>query len=406
MAIKAPRRAAPRVDDMSTSPQPPRSWAPLALGFRPFFLLAGIAAVALLGGWLALAVGRLPPPAHYDLVGWHTHEMLFGYSAAVIAGFLLTAVRNWSGVETISGGPLAALAATWLAGRILPWTGAPGSVIALVDLAFIPLLAVALLGPLRAGKNRMNLVLLPLLTGMTLANALVHARALGWSELPATTGTRLMLDLVLALVLLVGGRVMPFFTESALAGARPRVRRPVELAGVALLAMLVLLHLAGISGVVLALASGAMALVQAVRLAGWYQAGVFRVPILAVLYSGYAWLVTGFALHALAALGLFMPSAATHAFTVGAIGVLTLGMMSRVALGHTGRPMRSALTVDVAFVLLNLAALVRVVLSGVWPAGHGTWLNLSGLLWVAAFALFVVVYAPILTRPRADGKPG
>lgn len=406
MAVKALVWPAPRVGAMTIpSPSAP-PWAPLALGFRPFFLLAGLAAVALLGGWLALAVGNLPHPAHYDAVGWHSHEMLFGYAAAVIAGFLLTAVRNWTGVDTLTGAPLAALACLWLTGRLLPWTGMPGVAIASVDLAFLPLLALALAGPLRAGKNRMNLVLLPLLFGMTLANALIHARALGWIDLAATVGTRLMLDLVLALVLLVAGRVMPFFTEMALEGASPRVRRPVELAGMVLLALLITLHLVGVAGMPLALVAGAMALVQAARLAGWYQAGVFRVPILAVLYSGYAWLVAGFALHALAALGEFSPSAATHAFTVGAIGVLTLGMMARVALGHTGRPMRSVLAIDVAFVLLNLAALVRVVLSGLWPAGHGTWLNLSGLLWIAAFVLFVAVYAPILIRPRADGKSG
>jgi uncharacterized protein involved in response to NO len=406
MAVKAPSSATPRVGRMTTpAPNTPR-WTPLALGFRPFFLLAGLAAVALVGIWLALAVGRLPPPTHYGLVDWHSHEMLFGYTAAVIAGFLLTAVRNWSGVDTLTGRSLGALAAVWLAGRLMPWTGAPGPVIALVDVAFLPLLALALLGPLRAGRNRMNLVLPPLLFCMALANVLVHARALGWSDLAATTGIRLMLDLVLALVLLVGGRVMPFFTEMAIDGARPRVRRPVELAGAALIALLAVLHLAGISGIPVALVAGALALVQALRVAGWYQPGVFAVPILAVLYSGFGWLVAGFGLHALAALGLFLPSAATHAFTVGAIGVLTLGMMARVALGHTGRPMRSALAVDVAFVLLNLAALVRVVLSGLWPAGHGTWLNLSGLLWVAAFVLFVVVYAPILTRSRADGNPG
>ena len=133
-------------------------WAPFALGFRPFFLLAGMSAVVLLGTWLALAVGQLPPPAHYDLVGWHSHEMLFGYAAAVIAGFLLTAVRNWTGVDTATGRPLAALAGLWLAARLLPWLpGIPGFFIAAVDLAFLPALAVALLGPLRSGNNRMNL---------------------------------------------------------------------------------------------------------------------------------------------------------------------------------------------------------------------------------------------------------
>jgi uncharacterized protein involved in response to NO len=389
--------------DTATTPR----WAPFALGFRPFFLLAALAAIALLGTWLALAVGQLPPPAHYDLVGWHSHEMLFGYAAAVIAGFLLTAVRNWTGVDTATGGPLAALAGLWLAARLLPWLpGTPGLVIAAVDLAFLPALAVALLGALRGGNNRMNLVLPPLLLCMTVANALVHARALGWLDVPATVGTRLMLDLVLALVLLVGGRVMPFFTETAITGSRPSVRRPVEIAGVVLIATLAILHLAGIGGLPLAAAAAAMALVQAVRLAGWYQRGVFSIPILAVLYSGYAWLVAGFLLHALAAVGAFPASQATHAFTIGAVGVLTLGMMARVALGHTGRPMRSALAVDIAFVLLNGAALVRVLLTAAVPSGHGTWLYLSGFLWLAAFALFTAVYAPILLRSRVDGQPG
>ncbi len=385
---------------------PPR-WAPFALGFRPFFLLAGVAAVVLLGAWLALATGELPAPAHYDPIGWHAHEMLFGYIAAVIAGFLLTAVRNWSGVDTVTGTPLALLAGLWLSGRLLPWLPeVPGGVVAAVDLAFLPALALALVGPLRAGRNRMNLVLLPLLLGMAVANAMVHARALGWTDVPATAGTRLMLDLVLALLLLVGGRVMPFFTESALPGTRVTVRRPVEVAGIVLLAALVALHLAGVGGVALALVSGALGLVQAVRLVGWYRRGVFGVPILAVLYSGYGWLVAGFLLHALAALGAFPASAATHAFTVGALGVMTLGMMARVALGHTGRPMRSPLAVDIAFVLLNGAALVRVLLNAAAPSGHGTWLYLAGFLWLAAFAIFTAVYAPILLRPRVDGQPG
>lgn len=382
-------------------------WVPFALGFRPFFLLAGLAAVVLLGGWLALFVGRLPLPAHYDLVGWHTHEMLFGYAVAVITGFLLTAVRNWTGVDTLRGAPLAALAALWLAGRLLPWLpGVPGVVIAAVDFAFLPLLAVALLGPLRAASNRMNLVLLPLLGGMAVANALIHAGALGWTTLPATTGTRLMIDLILGLIMLVGGRVMPFFTETGIAGARPRVRRPAEIAGVVLLLLLIMLHLAGIGGLLLAAVATAMSLVQALRLAGWYQRGVFSVPLLAVLYSGYGWLVAGFMLHALAAVGAFPESPAIHAFTVGAIGVLTLGMMARVALGHTGRPLRSSLAINIAFVLLNGAALVRVLLVAVIPSWHSQWLYLSGFLWLAAFALFSAVYVPILLRPRTDGQPG
>jgi uncharacterized protein involved in response to NO len=180
----------------------------------------------------------------------------------------------------------------------------------------------------------------------------------------------------------------------------------VETAGYLLLGALPLLHLLGIGGAPLGVVLVGLALVQALRLAGWHDRRVWGVPILWVLYTGYGWLALGFLAEGLAALGRFPPSAATHALTAGAVGVLTLGMMARVALGHTGRPMRSAVAVDGAFVLANLAAGVRVLGPWLWPAWYPGWILLAGLLWVLAFAVFTLVYAPILLRPRVDGAAG
>ncbi len=384
-----------------------RGFAPFALGFRPFFALAGLGAFILIALWLLLWHRGMAPDAYYGRLGWHSHEMLFGYVAAVVAGFLLTAVRNWTGVDTPTGVPLAALALLWLLGRLLPWLpDVPPWAIAGVDLAFLPLLGLALLRPLWRGRGRVNRLFLPLVLAMALANALVHAEALGWLAGAGRRGTELMLDLVLLLLIWVAGRVLPFFTERAIAGARP-LRRPwVEWVGPVLLIALAALHLAGGSGAPVAVLALALGLVQAVRLAGWHQRQVWGIPILWVLFSGYGWLAAGFLLQGLAALGLFPTSLATHALTVGALGVSTLGMMARVALGHTGRPLRARPAVGAAFLLANLAAAARVL--GPWavPGGYLAWIMLAGLCWLLAFGIFCWVYLPILARARVDGRPG
>lgn len=386
--------------------RPPKDLAPFALGFRPFFLLAGLSALALMSGWLVLWT-RASPTAYYGLAGWHGHEMLYGYGLAVVAGFLLTAVRNWTGLPTPTGGRLATLAGLWLAGRLAPlaYPALPGVLVALLDWLFLPALMAALAGPLWRGQNRANRVFLPLLGAMALANLLIHLEALGLAPF-ATQGVGLMLNLLLILVTLVGGRVMPFFTEKAVAGSRPRQDPRLERAVYGLLLALLILEPLAPRGWPLALLAGATAIAQGLRLAGWHDRRVWSIPILAVLYVGFGWLVLGLALKALAALGLFPPTLATHALGLGAIGVITLGMMARVSLGHTGRPMRSSPLINLAFLLLNLGALARVfgpLLPGVPYAGV---VHLAGTLWLLAFLLFCWVYLPILARPRVDGQPG
>ena len=381
----------------------------LALGFRPFFLAAAFAAIGLVALWLADYGGVLSVRTYYGDINWHGHEMVFGYTAAVIAGFLLTAVRNWTSLDTPRGAPLAALVGLWLAGRLAPFAPdlLPGWSIAALDCAFLPVLAASLAGPLLRRRQWHNLPFVPVLLILTAANALVHLEALGVFSGTAATGMYLGVDLIVLLIAIIGGRVLPFFTERALPGARRRVWQPVEwlaIGAVVALALLRALHFAPY--LITALATLA-ALAHAVRWWGWSDRRLWSEPMLWVLYLGYAWVIVGFALEALAAAALLRQQLAVHAFTAGAIGTMTLGMMARVALGHTGRPLRATPPVVAAFVLVNTAALLRVFAAGL--AADEWYVAIviaAGTAWAAAFALFVAVYAPILLRPRTDGQPG
>lgn len=383
----------------------PGRWHPFGLGFRPFFLLASLGAVLLLILWLWAWHGSANT-MYYGPVGWHSHEMLFGYTAAVIAGFLLTAVRNWTGQPTLNGTPLALLGGLWLLGRILPWVpSVPGLLVALTDLLFLPLLAVSLVRPLWAGANPVNRVFLLLLLAMATANGLIHAQVLGLLSDGAERGTAMMMDLVVLLLVVVGGRVVPFFTEKAVPESRPVRYRWVESGGILLLILLVLAHGSGHFTLVEGILFIALGVLQGIRLYGWHDPGVWRHPILWVLFAGYGWTVVGLVLSGLAALNVFPQSLATHALTIGGIGVMTLGMMARVALGHTGRLLETVPATNLAFVIINLAALVRVAGPWVLPQYYQGWVELAGGLWILAFVLLSLVYAPILMRPRIDGRP-
>ena len=388
-----------------------RRFSLFALGFRPFFLAAGISALVLMGLWLALWQGVVHT-VYFNLVEWHAHEMLFGYTAAVIAGFLLTAVRNWTGMAVPTGGLLVLLSLVWLAGRMLVVTPqAPAWLVAGVDIAFLPLLGWSLWRPLWFGPNPVNRWFLVFLAGMALGNTMVHLDVAGvdprlglWQR-----GIYWMLDMVVLVLTLVAGRVIPFFTERAVEGAAPRTRRWVEVS------LFVMLPLAALATLTLGPGrlSGVLWLVvgviQLVRLAGWHRRhwGIWRWPILWVLYLGYLWLSLGLALRGLAELGLVSRPDVIHAVTLGGIGGLTLGMMSRVTLGHTGRNINDiGWWMPPAFILINLAALVRVAGPLLDMSRYNLWINLAGGLWLIAFLLFVIYYLPMWLKPRIDGRPG
>ena len=390
-------KAAPAVD----------GWAPFALGFRPFFLGAGFAAVVLMALWLFWLRGIFALPAwHYAPVLWHAHEMLFGFAAAVIAGFLLTAVRNWTGLPTPQGVPLALLFGLWLLGRaafLIP--GLPASVVLVLDLAFLPAVGAAVAFPIVRARQARNYAFPVILGALTFAAALVDAQMLGYTLATATAGVTLGVYLMVLMMVMMGGRVIPFFTDARV-GGHARRWMPVEwLASMSVVAVAGGM-LAAPQSLFTITAAAVAAGLHLVRLLGWQRRALWKVPLLWVLHAGYAWIVLGFFLTALAGAGLFPMSLALHAYTVGAIGGLTLGMMARVSLGHTGRTLVPAKIMNLAFLCINAAAFLRVIVPLLWPAWFGAALVAGGLAWLLAFGVFFATYLPVLLRARLDGKPG
>ena len=379
-----------------------------ALGFRAFFILAGLAALILLVFWNALFNGTLMLGYYFPNSYWHAHEMLLGYAVAVISGFLLTAVKNWTGRPTVAGDQLAGLCLLWLYGRILPFYAGtlPDTLIALADFAFLPALAYQIAKPLIEVRQYRNMFFIGLLLLLAIGNGLIHLEMLGFQKNSAATGIQLVVATIIILILIIAGRVFPFFTERGIPGTLI-IRTPLlDNLSIASAIIVFSLQLSGISGALLALSALVAAALNAARLFGWYVQRIWYVPLLWVLYIGYGWIILGFVLTVLSAYSLVMPSLALHAFTLGGIGVLTLGMMARVSLGHTGRSLKASNAIANAFILINAAALFRVLLPIAMPVWYGTLVYLSTLFWLAAFSLFVFVYIPLLTRARIDGQDG
>lgn len=379
-----------------------------ALGFRVFFTLAGLSALILIALWNAIIHGSLDPNLYFFGNHWHGHEMILGYGVAVISGFLLTAVKNWTGKPTPTGAELAGLSALWLSGRIAPFcTGLlPDGLISLIDFSFLPILAYCVSQPIVQAKQYRNLVFVALLLLLALGNGLMHIEFMGLHPKTAKIGIDLTLATVIIMILIIAGRVFPFFTERGLPGTLIIKNPGLDHLSIASAAVLFTLQLLGISGTALASSALFAVIVHGARLSGWYTHRVWSVPLLWVLYSGYAWIIIGFILTLFSAYSFIAPSLTLHAFTLGGIGVLTLGMMARVSLGHTGRPLKVSKAITTSFVLINISALLRVLLPIALPKQTTLWIDASAYFWLAAFILFCLVYLPILTRARMDGQPG
>ncbi|MDP6405792.1 MAG: NnrS family protein [Alphaproteobacteria bacterium] len=379
-----------------------------AFGFRTFFLLAGLSATLLVPLWMAFLLGYLEAPGYLGPIGWHAHEMIFGYALAVVAGFLLTSVAAWTNEDRVHGLPLALLAALWLSGRLAmgfaDWL--PGVLVAVLDLAFLPALVLSILPPLLRSRKFANTAFVVLLVLLLMANLGIHLEALGIISVDASRFIRVAVDLVVLFVILVGGRITPAFTRNALKveiTSRPTLDRLAIGLVVALLAA----DTVPGAETVAALLALAAALVNGLRLAGWQGLATRHSPILWVLHLGYAWVVVGLALKGLAGLLPALPEvAALHGLTLGAVGIFTLGMMSRVALGHTGRPLVITPSITAAYVLVNLAALARLADPLLAAVADQLGSAAAGLMWTLGFLIFLINYLPILTSPRADGRPG
>jgi len=373
------------------------------LGFRPLYLLAALLSALSVPWWLIqyrLGAGGGVLPA----MAWHGHEMLFGFAAAVIVGFLFTAARNWTGLPTPTGGALAALCALWLGGRVLLLSG-PGWLASLVDLAFLPAAALGLWLPLQRARNR-NRFMVAILLVLTLCNLGFHLAVHGVLQAAPGAFTRAGMYLIVFLVAIMAGRVVPSFTRNALPAARMRAWPRADRAAMVALAAALLSTALGLTGALPAALALAAALLHALRLWTWDPWCTRVSPILWILHLSYAWIPLGLLLLAAAHLGLVPELAAVHAFGTGAIGGMIVGMITRTALGHTGRPLHAGAMETTAYVLVHAATLLRVFPLILVPAMYPLALSVSGALWSLAFLVYLVKYAPLLTRARADGRPG
>lgn len=378
------------------------SLSPLwSIGFRPFFMAAGLSSASFLLLWLLIFTGRLSLPLG---IPWHAHEMLLGFCSAVLAGFILTATQNWSGRRGLHGRPLQIMIGIWLLGRVgmlLPWALLSAG----LDLLFIPALIYALipyLGAAGQGRNRIFYLLL----GLQFAgNLLYHLNALGVYS-SGLLGLYLVCLMYLAMIALIGGRIIPIFTRNAVPEAQIKNCSRCHAVSIALLvAWMIGFLFAPTSDLTAVLALGAAA-AHAMRLRNWDPLSTVHKPILWVLHLGYAWLVIGLFLEGARLWWQIPASAALHALTAGCIGVTMYAMLTRVSLGHTGRSLQASRLTVAGYFLINLAVILRVFIPWLWPALSLHSNGIAALCWVLAFAFYFGEYLPILVQARPDGKAG
>jgi uncharacterized protein involved in response to NO len=391
-----------RIDE---PPRPSRGFALWDLGFRPFYLLASAFAALSIALWALEYAGWLPG-SYLEAPSRHGHEMLFGFALAVVAGFLFTAVRNWTGQPTPTGGWLMAIALVWVAARGAMLAGSPIAA-GILNAAFPIAVAIGIAIPLARSGNRRNYFFVPLLVAAGLAALAVHLSAIGVLPWEArTVSLSLGLDIVMFIIAVVAGRVVPMFTNNGVPGAgatrNPWVEK-VSLAGIFALLAVDVLDAPPMLLVPVALVA---AVANAARLALWRPWRTARTPLVWVLHAAYAWIPIHLALRACAALGVIAPQFAIHALTIGAIGGMTIGMMTRTARGHTGRPLAADGWEVACYVLVQVAAIIRVFGGLAWTGGYLATVLISALCWSLAFGIYAVRYWPILSRPRVDGKPG
>lgn len=381
-------------------PEDASSFSLFDLGFRCFFFGATLAALLLMPAWLFVLQGGATTP-YFSSVAWHAHEMIFGYTGAVIAGFLLTAVGNWTKSVVASPRALLLLSLLWLSGRLCPLVpGLPPIVVFACDLAFLPVLTFVLGRPLGASKNQRNYFLVLLLLVLEFANLLYHLEVWG-APVSSGAGRDLALRMVALLILVIGGRVFPMFTRNATGNQRIKNVPWLDRLSIGL--------------VVLTTAAEGFSLPRSLVGGLWMLAGVSNIvrmftwgtlsakaPLLWVLHLGYFFVALSFVLEGCFQYGLVPQATALHCFTAGGVGLLTLGMMARVSLGHSGRMLVAPNSVAWAFVLLTAAALVRFLTPLLAPAFLSLSWTVSGILWTLAYLLFLLFGWPIWSKPRVD----
>lgn len=377
----------------------------LGRGFRPFFLLAACYAVLGLLLWAGFFAGAFNAPgALSDPVLWHAHEMIYGFVMAVVAGFLLTAVSNWTGGAPVRHGRLFFLVFLWLAGRIAVYVESlPFTVTALADCVFILVLAVMLAIPLLRTRNIRNFIFLGILSGLFATNTLFYVTK-------EVTYLHVALFIILAMISLVAGRIVPAFTVAALRFEGMQVRQRDQpwidrLSFISMILLIFIVAFSGISSTATGIFAATAAACNLLRLRHYHVLQALKRPMLWILHAGYGWLVLGLGLLSFSCFGYGQVTIALHALTVGSIGSMCIGMMCRVTLGHTGRNIIARLPTVFAFVAMQAAAMFRTAGPVLLPEEYTNWVIASSLLWSISFFLYLLSYAPMLVKPRPDGLP-
>ncbi|MGU7772172.1 NnrS family protein [Burkholderia sp. MR1-5-21] len=394
-----------KISEPMRAPSSPDTQPLLQLGLRPFYLGGALFGSVALAVWLAAwhgvpVAGRAAP-----LTGlmWHVHEMIFGFVAAIVVGFLLTAVRAWTSRETLRGPSLAALWLLWAAGRLLVWTG-PETLAAVVDSLFLPITAIVLLRVLISVKNRHNVFLPVALALFGGLNALFHLYVatdrvdLALRTAYAATG------LVVFFVAVITGRIVPMFTMNAIPGFTVRRVRFVDASAAPAVALTLIADALGVPGVILIPAACATMLLHVIRIIGWRSWRVGNRPIIWILHVSCLWIPVGFAMLALSAAGIIPHSLAMHALTVGAIGGAIIAMITRTALGHTGRTLVAGPWEQLCYWLMVGAVSLRAFGPLVPGVPYGFWIDASGACWIVAFTAYAIHYFPFLISARADER--
>jgi uncharacterized protein involved in response to NO len=377
------------------------------LSFRPFFLFGSIISIILMSIWLIFQAGWFNLTGYYDPVTWHAHEMIYGFAASIVIGFLFTASANWTGKKGLHGRKLQILFLTWLSGRFIPIIfQKPNIFAALIDLSFFPLAAYFLIPYLGIKEQRKNQLFFVLFGVLFLGNLFVHLETLVLLENFSRKGIMLGLGVIIMIITVISGRVFPFFTKKAVENARiktnPKIEKLCLFTTFAFIITNSFFEMTIVNSVIALLA----AIFHLIRFTGWYPWQARRIPILWILFFGYFWLITGFILKGSALFTGISVSLSTHAFTAGAIGILIYGMITRVSLGHTGREIKADKFIIAGYIFLNLSVLFRVFLPIIAPEKYMSAIYHSGCLWIAAFLILVLRYWKILIGARIDGKEG
>ncbi|MDM8559209.1 NnrS family protein [Candidatus Parabeggiatoa sp. HSG14] len=383
----------------------------LHLGFRPFFVGASSFAFLAMLVWMGIYTFEwFTPFSHFSPMTWHAHEMIFGYSIAVVAGFLLTAVKNWTRIQTLHGYPLLFLFLLWLVARLLPFFGdiVPLSIIATIDNLFILLLSLFIFLPLLKVRDKKSIALASLLLLLLISNIVFYCGLYGLLSNGIYYGLYAGLYLILSFIFVMGRRVIPFFIEKGV-GYPIQVKnwQWVDKSHLIVFWAFAIVDLVNFNPYLTATFAGLSFLIHGLRLVGWFTRGLWKKPLLWILYVGYAFIVIGFMLKVLVVISGLSVYLAVHAFAFGGIGMITIGMMARVSLGHTGRnifnPPRSLFWI---FALLLCGSVVRVIFPLIDNSFYLLWIAFSQFFWIFAFGWFFYIYFPILIYPRTDGHYG